>query len=92
MTKTHLTLAVLVAAALTSHAQPLHTQDACSKGCDVVYLTVPNDGKVGQKVVRDREGRCWQSTFDLVPTQEPNVMSQRMLSKQVPIHCGKTPG
>jgi hypothetical protein len=94
MNKSQLISAILAFTALTSHAESPLVKDSlnkCKKGCNLIFLTVPHDGKPGQKVVRDAEGGCWQSTFDLEETEDPNVKSQRMLSNQAPIDCGKTP-
>lgn len=83
------TLILLVAAAASHVASATGATGTCSAGCEVVYLVVPHDGAVGERVVRDTQGRCWRDTYLEEATDDPAIKSMRPVSQRIQVPCRK---
>lgn len=76
--------------ALNSHAASAsETAGVCTDGCEVVFLVIPSNGAVGERIVRDSLGRCWKDTFVEEATDDPAIKSMRSVSQRIQVPCRK---
>lgn len=80
-------LALSLVATMSYAANSPETTGVCKNGCEIIYLTVPVDGTVGQRVVRDKSGQCWKDTFVEEATQNPSIKSMIPVSERIKVSC-----